>query len=284
MKQNKSLMIFLSCASGAGIGYLLAVRFGVHLWWLGVLVGGVIGYLVYDIKQIVESIPRAWQYAKEKNQLSVDWKIVRSTLEAIAILGYIVVVLVCVPMEWGSLVRKFLTAHGIRTSNGSLADFGIIITCLSGVYFGLFLFFECRTNKKEKYRKSEMDFWVSTGIYRVLKFAKKNLITYFITTILSTPIALVLFAGNIILIIARGVLLVPKYGELAIKFAGDFQWKAFKLIHSDLRILVLVYSVSGGTIGYFCHSILFGMLVGGIGGVVTYKLILIRWLKLQPKN
>ena len=280
MKQNKSLMIFLSCASGAGIGYLLAVRFGVHLWWLGVLVGGVIGYLVYDIKQIVESIPRAWQYAKEKSQLNVDRKTVMVILKETGVLVYVLFTALFLQIMYGPLAKKFLTTHGIRIDNNSFAESVIGLICFFGCALSLSLYFNYRTRKKVKDYESDKVFLTRLGLYQTLKFAERNFFTYLVMSILGSPIVLVLIIWNILSIIINAILLVPSL----VKFTTRFLWKAFKLIHSDLRILVLVYSVTGGTIGYFCHSILFGMLVGGIGGVVTYKLISILWLKLQPKN
>lgn len=56
---DRATRIFLACATGAGIGTLAALQLG-NFWGLGALLGGLVGYLVYDLEQVVKMIPVAW--------------------------------------------------------------------------------------------------------------------------------------------------------------------------------------------------------------------------------
>ena len=51
--ENRSLKIFLACATGAGIGTLIAMEVNHYFWWVGGLVGGFLGYLVYNPKETI---------------------------------------------------------------------------------------------------------------------------------------------------------------------------------------------------------------------------------------
>ena len=50
-EENKTARIFLACACGAGTGSLAALQLG-YFWGLGALLGGLVGYLIYDLEQV----------------------------------------------------------------------------------------------------------------------------------------------------------------------------------------------------------------------------------------
>jgi len=64
---KKSLKVFLACAFGAGIGSLTALQINGIFWWIGLLVGGLFGYLTYEFKKVPQVLSRAWN-------VIVGWK------------------------------------------------------------------------------------------------------------------------------------------------------------------------------------------------------------------
>jgi hypothetical protein len=64
-------------------------------------------------------------------------------------------------------------------------------------------------------------------------------------------------------------------------FLGSFFWKFFKLIHSDLRLLVGIDSVIGGVVGFYFENMYVGMITGALWALVNYYIVSIKWLKLQ---
>ena len=50
--------IFLACFFGAFIGTLIAEELG-YFWILGALSGGLVGYLTYNIREVISAIPKA---------------------------------------------------------------------------------------------------------------------------------------------------------------------------------------------------------------------------------
>ncbi|MBU2263363.1 hypothetical protein KJ750_01765, partial [Patescibacteria group bacterium] len=72
---ERTLKIFLSCALGAGIGALTALQLNQYFWWIGMLFGGFIGYLSYEIKQVLAAIPLAWQKASRWRPDKKMWKL-----------------------------------------------------------------------------------------------------------------------------------------------------------------------------------------------------------------
>jgi hypothetical protein len=61
---DKTARIFLACVIGGGIGTLVALQLD-HFWGFGALLGGLVGYLVYDLEQVIEMIPVAWNKVSE---------------------------------------------------------------------------------------------------------------------------------------------------------------------------------------------------------------------------
>lgn len=47
----------------ATIGTFVALQLNVYLWWVGLLVGALGGYLAYDWQQVMLAIPHAWRRA-----------------------------------------------------------------------------------------------------------------------------------------------------------------------------------------------------------------------------
>jgi hypothetical protein len=87
---------------------------------------------------------------------------------------------------------------------------------------------------------------------------------------------------------------VFQFGVDCCKFAGQFVWKLFKLVHSNERLLCLVDASIGAAIGrfyfentfavgkYLILKALLGLVAGGIWGLVNYEIVSKRILHLVP--
>ena len=69
--ENRTLKIFVSCALGAGIGALIALQLNHSFWWIGILIGGFIGYVSYESDKVIAAVPLAWRYAAKNISI---WK------------------------------------------------------------------------------------------------------------------------------------------------------------------------------------------------------------------
>ena len=66
---------FLACALGALVGSLVALQFRPHFWWIGafIVVGGLVGYLAYDIPKVFGTIPNKSLRAARNQRLGRDF-------------------------------------------------------------------------------------------------------------------------------------------------------------------------------------------------------------------
>jgi len=273
MNQNKILMVILSCAIGAGIGVLFAAQFGIY-WWLGVLLGGVAGYMIYDFKAIAKAIPIALSYVANDS----FWKaFLRKIVAPIKVMigKFCMGLLIYSGLAWSIYLvwisHSYLLPYGETISN-IIGGTGAVLGTM-GMFSSISFFLSW------KYRKSEEEFnkyveddniFIDLGMLPLLHKTRNNLFLMVISCLLSPVVsAPFLLIG------------VAKLTKLAVVFS----WKLFKLVHSDIRLLVLIDSIVGGTTGHIYHNnILIGMLVGGISGLISYKLISIRIFKLKPKH
>lgn len=57
---NRSWKVFLAILLGGIIGGFVALEMHPYFWWVGMLVGGLVGYLAFDVREIVPAMKRAW--------------------------------------------------------------------------------------------------------------------------------------------------------------------------------------------------------------------------------
>jgi len=73
---RESGKVFVACALGAFIGALAALELNSYFWWLGLIVGGLVGYLTYEFKEVIEAVRQAWKAV-------VSWRISFDTIKKI---------------------------------------------------------------------------------------------------------------------------------------------------------------------------------------------------------
>lgn len=74
---ERTLKIFMACAIGALVGTIVALELSHYFWWIGLIVGGLTGYLSYEFKEVVRMMPRAYRTVsswKPKESTKIYWK------------------------------------------------------------------------------------------------------------------------------------------------------------------------------------------------------------------
>lgn len=233
---SKSWRIFWACTAGAGIGALVALEINSYFWWLGLIVGGVAGYLLYDIKAVVSAIPRAWRAAPGWKPNKEVWKI-----RGLATLAYFFVVMSSCLVALSAL---WLGSHLTSMSIMSMGEF---------------------------YNSSELPFLVSFAVAVSIFVAflggvmRTDLIGIFIK--FGNPVAVFVYWPVVIL---RHL---PAALWRAAIFIAVFAKALFLTIHSDERLLCGIDAAIGASIGYFVGSAVIGALAGGVFGVINYEIV-----------
>ncbi len=235
--KNKTVSIILACAIGAGLGSILALKFGAF-WAVGFLIGGVVGYLAYDFKSAIKAIPVAWSYVKKERKEIVSIAVMIAKM--IGIIIGVLVLMFGIPFSYVIFV-KYIGLYDIT----SYVDKSVVALYAIGHVIGSLICLLLNLSKNIKISSS-------LGIL----------------VLILSPLSM--------------VVLTFYYGYYGIIVFGKFSWKFFKLVHSDLRLLVGIDSVIGGAVGYYFESPIIGMMAGAVWGWVNYQIVSLRLLKLKP--
>src|SRR3989344_4364096 len=113
-----SLKIFFSCAFGALIGTFIALQLSPVLWWVGMPVGAVVGYLSYEFKKVGKAFKDVWKSVYTGSLVSsTNWKM----------LGWVIMASFIVTISAGVLlVLVFLSAR----DSSDLTVFLIFSICI----------------------------------------------------------------------------------------------------------------------------------------------------------
>jgi hypothetical protein len=275
MKKN----IFIACAIGAFIGSIISMSLNSY-WWLGVIIGGLIGYLAYNPKETLCGIKTAWKRIDiKKNSKLTGIDFLRMTI-----------LLIVVSILLGAIFTNFIGLHIIRDlfQNNELsllpenchfrtspeeiisAKYGIvnqiialgmiIIIVISALCTAIcvFIFLLNLFNGDKIGNLSSED--LKDTIKSILKMA------------LLTNIIAVCFYW-----LPRGLLFVIKNTPLFIK-------TLFITIHSDIRLLCGIDSALGALAGYYLQNALIGALIGGAWGLINYWVVSVKILRLNTEK
>lgn len=289
-------------AVGSLIGSLTALGFNAAFWWIGALIGGLIGYLSYDWKRVIRAIPIAARAAGPifAATLIVMGNNIRSTF-----------------CEWFGRPRPFfyllllantalfacwvnpLPKEEFLPSIGFSFSFFLIQMELLWVFsiFATFPIFCSQTATKKWREKMNVkiiepwDVWNMTNMGDVIRFYSDSFLCFLrglLWIVKSCVITVPCFLGRFLFFAAAYFL--PRFG-----------WKMFLLIHSEERMIcgvdamigagigsragpAIVRLLAGETVGIpgiaiIVCSMLVGALAGGFLGVANYKIITERWLR-----
>lgn len=258
MKTRESGKIFLACAIGAGIGSLVALEMIKPLWWIGLLVGGLVGYLSYEWRAVLQAIPAAYRAAR-------GWK---APPRFFAGLGW--GMLACLSTGfWAALFGELLNMA--QPPEQKMPQFGcevigIFIALLSFIILGGFF---TSMTLSEGYPKLSRDHEINGYRWVACKIFPPFVLFWYLPRGViwlgrRLPRAIVAFA----------------YGCVGLaRFLRRFGWELFLRVHSEKRLLCGVDAMLGAAVGYFAGSALIGALAGGCFGLVNYVFVTEHWLK-----
>lgn len=253
MHSRNITKVMVAVFAGALVGALVALQFNTHFWWVGLLAGGLVGYLAYDPVEVIRSIPTAWRTARREvwrcsgHALAIYFRfLIRERRKVWH--GNLLMIWLCI---WflmvAACIMLFTPEEQHKMSLQVILLFMVAITAVFGQAFGSLL--------------TIPDGDDNDTFYWMLKHFNPFRVIFY-----SLPRGL--FFGTILLI----------------KFSFKFTVTLFKLIHSDLRLLCGIDAAIGAAIGYLTINPLLGATIGAIWGLLNYWLISVKWLKLASKQ
>lgn len=266
---RESQKVFLACAVGAGIGSFVALEVSAMFCWVGFLLGGFVGYLFYEWKEVIKAVPKAYRVAAGYQFPARYFECCKwASFALLSFHFWIVALLFCLissgPQNW----RESLFA-------------GVV----SGVIFWMFCTFGfcgiILATWKEDEKQSIKD-----GVEKEIAREKENQISTikYISLYLFPPLTFMYLLRDIVLITLFVAKRIPSFsvwffnGCLLVarewgSFWKKFLWNLFLRIHSEMRLLCGIDAFIGTVIGYFVGSALMGALAGGIVGVFNYAIV-----------
>lgn len=267
------LKVFIACALGGGVGALIALQLTPFFWWIGVLFGGLVGYLSYEFKTVMQAASIAWRMAGEgvPNLLRIVFsrRLLKGLIEVVTILLNVFIVLL--PLGIAAFI-----AISLSGADPMKVYLPVILISLTPVFLvgmvGPIIFADIRASAR-------------TGKEHSLNLGDTIVtldLLYFNFILVPSSIAKAIWwlirrtlpaIKLIVLALYWGVILLIKF----VKYL-------FILIHSDLRLLCAMDAVIGAIIGFSASNALIGALAGGVIGVLNFELISKRLLHLVPSR
>ncbi len=238
--------IFIACFLGAFIGALVALQMHEVFWWIGMLVGAGAGYMSYEFKTVLATIPRAYEATRGWRPDGVYWKI--KLINTGGILG----------LTQTLLAGLFLSLVHTLSDYASLSPESLLsfwhMTVAMHVMMSLVGFSMPVRNDRGEI------------IQTPLTYGNANPITTF---------AWHLPRGIFYAIrwVVRGLPQVPAFCLRVSGFLKRFSVYLFREIHSDARLLCACDASIGAAIGYFTGNTIVGGIAGGILGVLNYEIV-----------
>ena len=263
---NTEKNIAIACFMGAALGTLLALQFG-YFWWIGILMGGAAGYILFRLKEAIRAVRHAWSSLPDARAATVAarngvWNFVCATGAVLAMLCFalsILIMIVGLAMSLG--VGTEMSAP--RPSQAMAVQEMVVPAHYWMVGAGVLLFAAVLL----------LAFVLLAAKDR--KAAFRTILNCFLLTPLVLPFTLAFAIGSALLPYAcKGS---SRLAVLCFKLAR----RTFILVHSELRLLCLTDAMIGSVAGYFCGNALIGGVVGAVCGLANYKLVSVKWLKLE---
>jgi len=245
--------VFFACALGSFVGALTALQMNIYFWWVGMIVGGLTGYLSYEFKKVTAAIPQAWEKASIWSPQPLLIFLKSYAIEWLGLVAFGSTMFMALgALCWGASTPPVMNLHivfllwmlGMGLIAGATMEFKIGSEMLRYANpFAVFVFYPLKA----------LFYWMPKGI------------------ILAVPRIPAAFSAIITAV------------SIGAETLGRFTKYLFVEIHSDERLLCGVDAAIGTAVGYFLGSAGIGALAGGLFGVLNYEVVSKRWLKLAPR-
>jgi len=257
-------------ACGIVIGYMFSAQYATNIWWqaLGMVVGGIGGYILVAPMAFFKAIPRAFM-ASLRGSLSA-WENLKYNFKELMLIW----LAVWFGSIWASLIfcglEKYAAASDGRDVNYLSA---IVAVFLFANIINLYWFLKVVTFK-DGYLDDETSlfvikhlnpvmgtFWILAG---AVWYIPKVLFKYFLPWLMK-------------LIFIRIIWELTYFISLFIR-------SLFRLVHSHKRALVLICATIGTGVGQYYGHLWIGLGVGLLWAAFSWHFIAIKWLKVVPNH
>lgn len=254
--------IFASCFFGAFIGGFVALQMHPAIWWIGMCIGAIAGYLTYEVNAVWAAISKAYHATCSWTPDVPYWKIV--TKGTLGMAGVTQTILAC---------SAFLLVYGPDPSlpiPHELVQWKSIVTVVAifhvGVmFFGFIIHIGSSKNAEGQYSDTPITYGATNPISLLFWHLPRGI--FFIVAHSPQMLRSCLGAG------------AACYG-----FLKPFSITLFREIHSDARLLCACDAAIGTAIGYFTGNVILGAIAGGIFGILNYEVISKRLLHLEVRR
>lgn len=245
--------VFLACALGGGVGALVALQMWQPFWWVGMLVGGLVGYLAYEFDEVRRAILLAWRKVTEwRPSTKMYWYIwckVFTFVFSSTVNTFVGMCVLLLPIYYAVYGSYFLLAKGIWIllfGVGTCLLLAAFIACLEAIDMSLEerYFITCPPNVFRLY------LWI-------------------------VPRAI---GEGVWMAVTRG----PRWTAGGVVIIARFLWQVFLLVHSEMRLLCGLDAAIGAAIGYWLGNAIIGAIAGGVFGIANFEIVSKWWLKLVP--
>lgn len=252
-----SQKVGLACFSGSLVGGLASLQLSCHFWWLGILLGGAVGYVSYNFKEIPQTVKTVWQSLLERNKIKLGATIAGQFVSALLMVAFILCYLLL-----GSLIAVISVLQGVSFLFGNDLSVDSFCFFIFGTVsqYGLGLIWYNTIGRQ----KDETECAILTT---VIMCTAPGL------SMVAIPLVLVVVAIAIVFLV---VYLLYTFTC----FVTEVLKRTFILVHSEIRLLCFIDSALGSLVGYYTGNVLLGACAGLFLGVINYELISLRWLKL----
>lgn len=263
--RSRGFRVFLAVALGSFVGALVALEVRTAFWWIGLIVGGLTGYLGYQPMTVARAVPIAAREATKLTGLTVGYFWTRRQFIGWALLSYLVLTF------WATL---FVAVIGAPKTMDSIRN--ALLTSMFGAGIaGPFAFFLSRVFLIEGFATEKMRSFCRKGNpIRVLAVQLPRVLWKILWSLPIVTVQMIIGTPRVVVVLYRALVLFP------IRFAITLT----RLIHSDVRLLCGVDAAIGAGIGYFTANALLGALAGGIFGVLNFEVLSKRVLKIVPSK
>lgn len=249
--------VFMACALGGGVGALVALQMWQPFWWVGMLVGALVGYLAYEFDEVRRAVSLAWRKTigwRPKWRPRREWWRVFLRLLPNSVLGFPSVFSV-------PFFSLFAWTFDAREVAGNILTFGFLVL--------FFVMLGVNINISTTARVLEGEMNVSKAVKEAWE------INVFRVYFWVGPRAI---GKGVWLAVTRG----PGWVARGVVVIARFLWQVFCLVHSEMRLLCGLDAAIGAAVGYWLGNASIGALAGGIFGLANFEIVSRRWLKLVP--
>ncbi len=280
---RESVQIFIACALGAFIGGLIGLEFKDVSIWLclpAALVGGVVGWVTYDVRALGAAIARAWHEVISWRPDYLYWRLLGKTLlTTVAMLGYSAALILIWYTGFLLADAGWYTFPTLRTPIYELywtlfCPLVIITVGAIMVLSSLAVILNSFADAFSVRPQTEADWhegydWITKPVRA----------TVLLVNPLVLPFAAIYGCYKLCCYSYNGV----RWGIPRLPILGRFAKRAFILAHSNLRLLCLVDGFIGALAGsWFLNHALLGAIAGGIWGLLNYWIVSVKILHLAP--